>query len=126
LPEQLLDRFSFSFYLIPSAAVLVAVPFQWLLWKWLGKSHECINHCGREAVNFGLSASLCLILLASIVFAACGIGSQIDLLLPIVGSLGFIVWCLLFLIHSLLVFVSGFMAVLGKGYPYPWTIQFFR
>lgn len=106
--------------------MLLAVPFQWLLWKWLGKSHEFVNRCGREAVNFGLSASLCLIVLAAIVFATCGIDSQIGPFLPVVGSFGFIAWCLLLFTHFLLVVVSSFMVVRGKIYTYPWTIQFFR
>jgi uncharacterized Tic20 family protein len=126
-PEQLLNnyRYFFSFFLVPSISVLLAVPWQWLLWQLLRPQHEFIALCGRDAINFGCSASLYLLLFASIFFASCGISGSNPISI-VLGVLSLItLWCLFF-VHFILVLGNGINACKGRDSNYPPIIQFFR
>jgi uncharacterized Tic20 family protein len=126
-PEQLLNnyRYLFSFFLVPSISMLAAVPWQWLLWRLLRSQHEFIDLCGRDAVNFGCTVSLYLLLFASIFFASCGIGVS-NPISVVLGVLSLITLCFLFLAHFIFVLVNGINACKGRNSNYHPMIQFFR
>lgn len=109
--------------------VLVGIPFAnilapLLIWQIKKQDLPGIEHHGKEALNFQITATLIFLVLSAGVFTSLFLTMILIgfIMLPIVGLL-ILAASILWIVYTI---VASVKANEGEKYRYPWTIRFIR